>query len=206
MQTLKAKKRALGSGSIKTNMRLNGGVPSVLYGEAKEALSIEVEAKAVEKLLREEGSSFIVLQLDFEDAPELNTPALVKEIQRHPVKSNLLHMDFMRVRLDERIHLPVPVILVGRAQGVIDGGVIDQQLREVQVECLAAEVPEHLELDVTTLGLGGTLHVADLAVPEGVTVLTEAGYAIVSIHAPRTAKGDEEADAEDAEGGAADES
>ncbi|HOM49479.1 MAG TPA: 50S ribosomal protein L25, partial [Candidatus Hydrogenedentes bacterium] len=159
MQTLKAKKRALGSGSIKTNMCLNGGVPSVLYGEAKEALPIEVEAKAVEKLLREEGSSFIVLQLDFEDAPELNTPALVKEIQRHPVKSNLLHMDFMRVRLDERIHLPVPVILVGRAQGVIDGGVIDQQLREVQVECLAAEVPEHLELDVTTLGLGGTLHV-----------------------------------------------
>lgn len=200
MQTLKAKTRTLGSGSIKTNMRLEGGVPSVLYGENKEALPIEVNAKAVEKLLRAEGSSFIVLQLDFEDTPEYSTPVLLKEIQRHPVKDSLLHMDFMRIRLDERIQLPVPVVLLGRAKGVIDGGLIDQQLREVQIECLAAEVPDQLEVDITDLDIGETVHVANLVVPAGVTVLTEEDYAIASIHAPRVAEseGDEDVDEEEA--------
>ena len=192
MQTLQAKTRTLGSGSIKTEMRLAGGVPSVLYGENKEVLPIEVDAKAVEKLLRDEGSSFIVLQLNFADAPELNSPVLLKEIQRHPVKDRLLHMDFMRIRLDERIQLPVPIILTGRAKGVVDGGLIDQQLREVQIECLAAEVPDHLELDISELDIGVTAHVADLIVPAGVTVLTEEDYAIVSIHAPRIVEEEDE--------------
>lgn len=201
MQTLKAKTRTLGAGSVKTNMRLDGGVPSVLYGEQKEVLPIEVDAKAVEKLLREEKSSFIVLQLNFEDTPEHNTPVLLKEIQRHPVKDGLLHMDFMRIKLDDRIQLPVPIVLTGRAKGVIDGGLIDQQLREVDIECLAAEVPDHFELDITDLDIGETAHVANLTVPSGVVILTEEDYAIVSIHAPRIADEDEELDDDELEDG-----
>ncbi len=199
LQTLKTKVRETGRKGLAAHTRNTGFVPAVMYGARKEAVSLAVERKALEKILHTEGGMHAVVQLDFEDAPEHSSPALLKEVQRHPYRERLVHADFMRIRLDERVHTRVTVVLKGRAKGVIDGGVVDQQIREVEIECLALEIPEHIEVDITNLGMGESIHVADLVVPEGVTVVTDAELGIAAIHAPRVLKTAEEEAAEAAE-------
>jgi large subunit ribosomal protein L25 len=94
----------------------------------------------------------------------------------------------MRIRLDERIETVVPIRLVGQAPGVIEGGVIDHQLREIEVECLALEVPEEIVVDVSGLALGDAIHVRELNIPENVTVLSDADRPVVAVHVPRAVK------------------
>ena len=132
---------------------------------------------------------------------------LFRSVQWHPVKDTLLHVDFLRIRLDQRIQTQVSIVLKGRAKGIIEGGVIDNQIREVDIECLALEVPECIEVDISDLGLGESVHVGDLSVAEGVTILTNPDFAIASIHMPRVVKTaeEEEAEAEEAAAAAAEE-
>ena len=122
----------------------------------------------------------------------LTGPAIIKAVQRHPVSDVPQHVDFMRIRLDEMIQSPVAIVLSGRPKGVIDGGVIDHQLREVMVECLALDIPEHIEIDITSLGMGESIHVSDLQVADNIRIITEPGLAVASIHAPRVVKAAEQ--------------
>ena len=171
--TLKSMVRETGRKAHRATVRKSGKVPAVIYGNNQDALAIAVNEKSLEKLLHTEGGMHAVVQLDFENAPEYNSPALMKAVQRHPIKDNLLHVDFLRIRLDQRIQTQVAVVLKGRAKGVVDGGVARiYQIREVEIECLALEVPEHIEVDITNLGLGESVHVGDPQVAEGITILT----------------------------------
>lgn len=193
LHTLQSQVRATGRKGFTNQVRENGGVPAVIYGGAQSnPVSASVNRKALEKILHTEGGRHAVVQLQFDDMPDYNSPVLIRATQRHPVKGALLHVDFMRIRLDERIQTKVSVVLVGRAKGIIEGGVLDHQLREVDIECLAMEVPEHFEVDITALGLGESIHVSDLKISEGITILTDTDLAIASIHAPRVAKAAEE--------------
>ena len=195
--SLKSTVRETGRKAHRAAVRATGSVPAVIYGNSQDALAIAINEKVIEKLLHTEGGMHAVVQLDFENAPEHNSPALMKAVQRHPIKDNLLHVDFLRIRLDQRIQTQVVIVLTGRAKGVVEGGVIDHQIREVDIECLALEVPEHIEVDITNLGLGESVHVSDLQVAEGVTILTDADLAIASIHTPRVMKTAEEEAAEE---------
>lgn len=203
--SLKSTVRETGRKAHRASVRASGSIPAVIYGNNQEALSIAIDEKGIEKLLHTEGGMYAVVQLDFDDAPEYNSPALMKAVQRHPVKDTLLHVDFLRIRLDQRIQTQVVIVLTGRAKGVVEGGVIDHQIREVDIECLALEVPDHIEVDITDLELGESVHVSDLNVAEGVTILTDPDLAIASVHTPRIVKTAEEeaAEAEAAEAEAA---
>jgi large subunit ribosomal protein L25 len=186
--TLNSMVRETGRKVHRATVRKAGSVPAVIYGNSEGALAIAVNEKSLEKLLHTEGGMHAVVQLDFENAPEYNSPALMKAVQRHPIKDSLLHVDFLRIRLDQRIQTQVTVVLKGRAKGIIDGGVIDHQLREVDIECLALEMPDHIEVDITNLGLGESIHVGDLQVAEGVTILTDPELAVASVHTPKVIK------------------
>jgi len=203
--SLKSTVRETGRKAHRATVRAAGSVPAVIYGSSREALAIAINEKTIEKLLHTEGGMHAVVQLDFENTPEHNSPALMKAVQRHPIKDKLLHVDFLRIRLDQRIQTQVAIVLTGRAKGVIEGGIIDHQIREVDIECLALEVPEHIEVDITNLGLGESVHVSDLAVAEGVVVLTDADLAIASIHTPRVMKTAAEEAAEEAAAAASEE-
>jgi len=111
--------------------------------------------------------------------------ALIKSVQHHPVRNTVMHADFYRIRLDETIKTVVPVVLVGRAVGVIEGGVLDHTLRDLEVECKALEVPEQIEYDITNMVIGDRVHVSDLTIPEGVTLLTDEERTVATIHQPR---------------------
>lgn len=190
-------RKEVGKGPAR-QQRMKGRIPGVLYGGEQPPVSLTLNARDFEFLLQAHTGSHAVLQIVVEDDASLSTPALVKAVQRHPVKDSLMHADFMRISLDKRIHTSVPLEIKGQPKGVIDGGVLEHQLRSVDIECLALEVPERILVDVVALKIGESFHVADLQVAEGVTVLTDGTRPVVSVHAPRVAKTTESADAGDA--------
>jgi len=188
LQTLSATSRdASGKGAARRT-RGAGAVPAVLYGQGKEAVCLKLDAKVFQHLIHSHRGSHAVVQLDVTDNPEWSSPALVKSLQYHPLRGDIVHADFLRIRLDERIETSVPVTLQGQAKGIIEGGVVDHQLREVEVECMALEVPEELFVDVTGLSIGDSLHVRDLQVPPNVAFLTDPDRVVVSVFLPRVVK------------------
>lgn len=200
LQTLKAATRAERGKGAAGRDRKAGQIPGVLYGGGGDAVSLKLDAKEFDRLVHSGGEHAIV-QLEVEDAPKLSSPAMLKSVDHHPVRGDILHADFLRIRLDERITTLVSLELVGRCKGVVEGGVLDFQLREVEVECLALEVPEKIEVDTSELGIGDSLHVEQITAPPNVTIVTDPTRSIVAVHAPRVVKSAAE-EAEEAEAAA----
>lgn len=193
LHTLQATHRETGRKGLITQTRKMGNIPAVVYGGEQGAFPVSVNRRDLERIFHTEGGTHALIQLDFTDMPQHNTPAIVKSIQYHPVTDSVLHVDFQRIRLDERIQSPVAVVLTGRPKGVVEGGVLEHQLREITVECFALDLPEHIEIDVSNLGMGESIHVSDVTPSEGITIITDPELTIASIHAPRVMKAAEAA-------------
>lgn len=196
LQELKVTSRtAKGKGPAR-RVRSAGEVPGIVYGGDGEPVQLQANARALHKLLHAAGGEHAIVQLRFDGDSSLDSPALVKEVQHHPVKGHVLHADFMRIRLDEKITTSVPIKLVGNPVGVVNGGVLDVQLREVEIQCLALEVPEFIELDISGLEIGASVHVDALVPPAGIDIVSEGERTIAAIHAPRVAKESAEGEVE----------
>jgi large subunit ribosomal protein L25 len=157
-------------------------VPAVIYGHGRETQSLTVDAPALEKALTgvDPESTLIELSVDGK-----KTKALIREIQRHPVRPDIIHVDFYEIHADEKITLKVPVHLVGTPDGVRNGGgVLDQVTREVEIEVLPEHIPDRVELDVSALIIGQALHVRDLTIPHA-DILTLAELTIATVVPPR---------------------
>lgn len=185
LQTLNAELREGKGKGPAHRTRSAGQIPGVLYGGGKDPISLIVNQREFEHLVHGRGGENAIVQLDVKSSPDLNSPAQLKSVQHHPINERILHFDLMRIRLDQRIQTQVPVVLTGRSKGIVDGGVQDHQLHEIEVECLALDVPGQIEVDITELGIGDALHVSNLTPPPGVTFLTDGERAVVAIHAPR---------------------
>jgi large subunit ribosomal protein L25 len=205
LKTLKANAKNDNGKSAARRTRHSGEVPCILYGGGKAPQMLALDLREFEHVLQGRVGQHAIVQLEVESAPEMSSAALLREVQRHPTRDTILHADFQRIRLDERIHTTVPVVLVGQAKGVIEGGVLEHHLREVEVECLALEVPAQIEISVVEMALGHTLHVSHLTAPAGVTILTEADRVVAAVHVPRVieVKAPEEAEAAEGEAAAA---
>jgi large subunit ribosomal protein L25 len=179
--TLTATPREIEGSRANRRLRRAGRVPAVLYGGEGEPKHFSVDARELRQALLASGA---VIELDV--GGETAT-AVVKEQQRDPVRGDMLHVDFVRVRMDVAIQAVVPLELVGAedAPGVREGGVLEQQLREVNVEALPAEIPEAVRHDVSGLEMGATLHVSDLTAPEGVKILDDPETVVASVTLPR---------------------
>ncbi len=175
--------------------RVAGIIPAVLYGEGKEAVSISMDAKEFEHLVHSSLGEHAVLQVEVEGRPELSGPSMIKAIQHHPIREHVVHADFLRIKLDETITTLIPINITGRCKGIVEGGVPDQQLRELEIECLPLYVPEQFDLDITELHIGDLMHVSDLKTPENVKIVTDPERTVIAIHAPRvvaTVEGEED--------------
>src|SRR5437016_12855088 len=162
--------------------RFQKKVPAVIYGHGRPTQTLMVDALALEKALTgiEPESTLIELSVDGK-----TSRTLIREIQRHPLRPDIIHVDFYEIRGGEKITLKVPVHLVGTADGVRNaGGVLDQVTREVEIEVLPENIPDRVELDVTALKIGDSLHVRDLAIPNA-KILTEAELTIATVVPPR---------------------
>jgi large subunit ribosomal protein L25 len=162
--------------------RAAGRVPAVLYGPAADPQRLDVDARELWHVLNTDAGMNVLVNLQVDGETHL---ALPREIQRDIVKGTVLHVDFLRIRRDVAIQVDVPIHLVGESVGVKEGGVTEHHLWELRVETLPGNVPESIEADVTELNVGDSLHVTDLPIPEGVTVLTADDETIVSIVPPQ---------------------
>lgn len=166
-------------------LRRKGKIPGVFYGPGKLATSVCFDAREYRlKLEGLEGSHVIQFSSPL---PELNEKmALLKEIQRHPVTSQLLHIDFYEVDINKPIQATVPLHFVGKPEGVTAGGVLQSLRREITIECLPRDLPEFLEVDVSALKIYDAIHIEDLNLPAGTKAVYETNEAVVSVLPPTT--------------------
>ena len=182
--------------------RQQGAVPGVLYGKATPATAVSVNRLDLEKFLRARAGEHGLLTLRVEAGPAdggtggkpLEKPVLIKAVQYHPVDGQIVHIDFQAIVLTEQIRVKVPVTLTGVPLGVKqDRGVLEQFLRDLEVECLPTAIPKQMEYDVSAMKIGDTIHVRDLTPPPGVKLLTDLESVVTSVLAPKEAKLEEAA-------------
>ena len=178
--------------------RLQNKVPAVVYHSGIEAIPLSVDKTSLNKALR---TGQMIFEVNVEDK---NQFVLVKEIQYHPVTDEIIHVDFQKVKEDEKISLEVAVRSSGEAQGVKLGGLLVQMLNSVTIKCKPAEIPEFLEIYVTDMEMNTNLFVKDITLPTDVEMLTAEDIAVVSVQEPKEEK--EEEVTEDAESSETDES
>lgn len=159
-------------------LRKGGQLPAVIYGHKEETVSISISAEALENVIRHKAR---VVDLQTEGAP--TQKALIREIQWDHLGKEVLHVDFERVSADERIHVSVPIEIRGIAPGVTGGGVLDQPLHTLAIECPAISVPESIRVNVAELQLGQAIHVRELHLPEGVTTAVDPDSIVVHVTA-----------------------
>ena len=184
-------------------LRAAGRIPGIFYGSNQESRSISVDPGILRALLQKSDAGMnTLIDLTIEgEAGE--TLTLVKEIQRDPVSSRYLHFDIIRVDVSHRIHVTVPIHIDGVAAGVkLGGGIMDQSMRELDLECLPRSIPTEILADVSELEVGDSLHIRDLVLPEGVKLLNDPELPVVSVVAPTVVEEPEaaEEEAEVAEG------
>ena len=179
-------------------VRADGRVPAVLYGHGIKPEHLSINAREFGQALRSGGANAL-LELQLGKTRHL---ALAREVQRHPVRGTFIHVDFLVVRRGEKVTVSVPVHLTGSAPGVLQGGILDQDLHQLSVEAEVTAVPEAIEADVSGLEIGDVLRVGDLKAPAGATILDDAEASVVSVVAPTVepAAAEEEEGAEAAEG------
>jgi large subunit ribosomal protein L25 len=197
------KREQLGSRETR-RLRKQGIVPGVLYGRT-EPIAIAVEARELRRALTGNAGLHSILDVEI-DGTGASHASILKDYQLDKVRGGVTHVDLQEVRLDRPIHASVAVHLVGGedAPGVREGGVLSQPLRELNVEALPLEVPEHIDLDVSHMALGDTLRLADITVPDGVTLLDDLETVAATVTAPtreeEAAEGAELAEGEAPEG------
>ncbi len=184
--------------SYTRKLRAAGRVPAVIYGQGKESVALTLDPIILERTLKTSHAGMNTL-IDLEgDASVAGRTVLVKALQREPVRGAILHADLYEVDPHARIHVTVPVRLVGDAPGVLSGGVVEHSLREVELSCLTSAIPDEFIADVSELELGESLHVRDLSLPTDVEMLSDGDLSIVSVVLPKvieeeTPEEDEEA-------------
>jgi len=178
---LEAERRDDSGKGVARKLRAAGRVPAVFYGHDQQATPLSVDAREMVHVLHTSGGSNVLLDLVVDGKAHLAMP---REIQRDHIHNTLIHIDFLAVSRTQTITVEVPVIEFGEAAGVKEGGVVEHHLRDLRVECLPQDVPDHLQVDITELNIGDMIHVRDVPVPAGVTVLTNPDDAVLSVITP----------------------
>ncbi|HEY4707624.1 MAG TPA: 50S ribosomal protein L25 [Thermodesulfobacteriota bacterium] len=164
-------------------LRAAGKVPGILYGQGvKGALSVTVDTKELDKALHTHAGGNVLVNLDV-TGDKLHT-VMFKEVLRHPLKGTVEHIDLLEVQMDHKIVVDVPVHIVGKAAGLAFGGIVQHETRTLRIECLPADIPDSIEVDITPLAVGHSVHVRDIGLKEGLKVLDEAELTVVSVVAP----------------------
>lgn len=188
-QTIAVKIRSEIGGNSPQRIRRNGLLPAVLYGGNEETRSLILDQ--ADGMLRE--NQIISLEIEL-DGKKTKKTVMVKEIQIDHLRRIILHIDFQQIALDEKLTVNIPITAIGEAIGVIrDGGILEHILREIEIECLPADLPEKVEIDVSELAIGDTIHVEDIPPIAEVEILTESTLGIFTVGMPIT---EEEAEAE----------
>ncbi|MDD5259523.1 MAG: 50S ribosomal protein L25 [bacterium] len=182
---LEVKERAEKGTRVSKRLRVAGTIPAVLYGAKQTPISLGIAVKEFNRIIHGGAGENVVLTLKFGGDKKEAKTAIIKEIQRDPVSRNILHIDLLAISLKDKIKVNVPVMVTGEAPGIKEGGILEYVQREVEVECLPTQIPEHIMVDVSSLKINESIHVRDLKLSDDqVKVLTPAERMLVSIVPP----------------------
>ncbi|NLX91581.1 MAG: 50S ribosomal protein L25 [Firmicutes bacterium] len=167
----------------KKKLREKGYVPAVIYGRKADAVSVFLSGQSLRKVLAASAGSNVILDLQIKGGNGSSVETvMIKDLHRHPVQKDLLlHVDFLRISLDEKLEVSVPLNFIGEPEGIKDGGVFQIQLREIAVKCLPSDIPNFIDVPVEEMKVGDVLTVASLNLPEGVELVEEADMIIASV-------------------------
>jgi large subunit ribosomal protein L25 len=183
-------------------LRQKGQIPAVLYGPGTESVLLSVNISDIDRILKKGRIGQVLLNLVIPNNGETSTKTvMVKELQHHPVSRNYLHIDFYEVAMDRKIMVNIPVTTTGKAKGVENGGILQIIRRELEVQCFPLDVPESIEIDISDLDIGDSIHLGDIARQSKIEFLDDENFTVVTVVSPKVEEAAEAA--EEAEGEAA---
>ena len=199
---IKTKIRTTTGNGPARRLRMSGQIPAVLYGPKTESVLLSVNKSDLELLFKKGGIGQVVLNLVIQKNGEtLTMPAMIKELQTHPVSRNFIHIDFYEIEMDQKITAKIPIVTTGIAKGVELGGVLQIIRRELEVECLPLEVPESIEIDISDLDIGDSIHVGKISLEGEIEILEDDNYTVVTMLSPKLEEEEpEEEEEEEIEG------
>jgi large subunit ribosomal protein L25 len=188
------RRTVIGRNHVKAIKR-EGLVPAVIYGAAQQPLNLQLNARELLAVLSEASGEHFLVELEIDDnGNKSHSLALVQEVQHHPLRNEVLHVDFHAVSATEKMTAEIPIETTGEAIGVKTyAGLLEHPLRTLEVECLPSDLPEAIYVDVSNLNIGDAIHVRDLQLPPGVVALANPDQTVASVVEPRVAEAEEEA-------------
>ncbi len=192
---LKVETRSDTGKRVAKDLRLKGLIPAVVYKGGKEATKLQLVRKELESVLHTGAGENVIITLEISGDTKIKTKTvLIKEMQRDPIKSQILHVDFNEISLTETLKINVPLAVHGEAAGVVkDGGILEHVMWELHVECLPTAIPEKIEVDVSSLNIGDSIFVKNIKMPEGVKVLNDPELIAIIVKPPKIEVPKEEA-------------
>lgn len=190
---------------VARRLRASGRIPAILYGHGNDPTPLSIDPRVLEGILRDSDAGMNTLIDLSGDASVAGKMVMVKDLQRDPVRGRMLHADLFEIDANEAVDVSVPVHLHGTPKGVtLSGGIVDQVIREIEIECLPNAIPEEFVLEIAHLDLGDSLHVRDIPLPAGVALLTDGDLSVVSVTAVMAEEAEvaEAAEGEEAEAAA----
>jgi large subunit ribosomal protein L25 len=180
-------------------LRRDGSMPAVLYGPNTEPILLSVNIKELEQILKKGNIGSIIFNLIIQNGKKITKPAMIKELQSHPVSGNYLHVDFYEIDMKRKINVMIPVVAKGKAKGVELGGLLQVVRRELEVLCLPGDIPHAFEIDISDLDVGEAIHVEDLKLGDNIEFLADPSLAVVTVLSPKAEAVEAEEEAEEAE-------
>jgi len=177
-------RKTVGNGPARL-LRREGKMPAVLYGPKIEPLLLTLDIKDFELILKGASVGSVLLNLQIQNGKTINRVAMVKELQTHPVTGKFLHVDFYEVDMQKKITAKVPVVARGKSVGVELGGLLQLVRRELEVLCLPTAIPEAIEVDISNLDIGDSIHVEDISLAGDVEIPAETNFTVVTVLAPK---------------------
>lgn len=193
---LKAEVRSERGKGPARRLRASGKIPGTLYGRGIDAVAVTVDARELDHTLSTDAGANVLIDLKVGSDNHLT---LARSLDRHPLRGNVLHVDFLKIARDVAITVDVPVHFDGEARGVKEGGVLEHHLWQLHIECLPGNVPERINIDVTAMDIGSIIRVSDVSALEGVTILTGEEEIIVTCVVPQVLQVEEVAPVEEGE-------
>ena len=195
---LKTKVRTTVGNGPARELRRQGSIPAVLYGSNTESMLLSVSTKALELATKSANIGQLLLNLTIEGDESVAKTAMIKELQVHPLSGNPIHVDFYEVDMKRKINVNIPIVTTGMSKGVEQGGMLQLVRRELEVLCLPNEIPEFIEVDVSDLDIGDSLHVEEIELGENIEMPADVNFTVITVLAP--ALEEEEEETEEIEG------
>ena len=197
---LKATVRKITGNGPARALRREGSMPAVVYGRGKDPILLSVDIKDFEQLLKNYNINQVLLNLMIENGKSISKSVMVKELQTDPITRNLLHVDFYEIDMQNKITVSVPVVTTGISKGVELGGVLQLIRRELEVLCMPTDIPESIEIDVTDLDIGDSIHVEEVPLKGDIEIPFDANFTILTVLSPRVEEEPEVEEEEEVEG------